>query len=145
MFDETLYQHKLTRPTKGEFTTHTFYNPVAKKEQTIPGAEVKRTLETGQTIQHEGVELVFLNSHTDEKGFQDAKNAYVEEGNQLHRRFYEDLLNYEGLPDNPFTKFLFEKAWANHHSNGHNAVWDAMCDYTEIYEMAESHFLTNKG
>jgi hypothetical protein len=131
-FESKKYQVKGS-VEKLDYIKITFYDRVRKIEVAVTGSELP-----GLKILPEFVNMTLINEELDEVGYSAAKGKYQAEKERLAEKFVLDLLENEGLPDNPFTRSLVSRCLAREDS--YADTWDLMYRYTEIYREAEKFF-----
>jgi len=124
------YKNDVAYPRKADFTVRYFYK----------GGQVIAKLEP-----HEKP-LISLNgcvSETviDEDAFHTARTAYQRRENELGEMFVRDILHDFGMPDNDFTRALYNIAYASGHSSGFASIYDYFSDIAFLDGLAKKVYV----
>lgn len=120
------YKNKLPYPSKADFTT-TYYYKAGKVVATILAGEQSGVIVSGCVW-----EKVF-----DEGTYKAAVQAYGNETRRLSELFIVDLFHDNGLPDDEFTRALYNVAYQQGHSSGYSEIKNYFEEMSHLQTLAK--------
>lgn len=120
------YKNKLPYPSKADFTTTYYYK----------GGKLIATIRAGQ---QSGVIVsdCVREKEFDDDAFKAAAQAYGNESRRLSELFIVDLFHDNGVPDDEFTRALYNVAYQRGHSSGYSEIKSYFEDMCHLQNLAK--------